>query len=219
MKLLRFTWLTALFVASGLLVHPLDAQEHRHNTDEAVRKFAVALALAPGSVMADVGAGDGAYAVPLAQIVGPTGRVIAVDISARALDRLRARIDREGVSNITVVHGDVDNPKLEPASLDAVLIVNAYHEMTEYGLMLRHIRAALKPAGRLVIADFASPSRRGDPRAAQTRRHEIAPELVLQEVRAAGFQVVGLEDPFSAGRGHADHVEWVLTLAPSAGAR
>jgi ubiquinone/menaquinone biosynthesis C-methylase UbiE len=162
-KLNRYAFV-ALLVANGLPFGGIAAQEHRHDTEEAVRKLAVALAVKPGSVIADIGAGDGAYALPLARAVGSTGRVVAVDISTRALERLRARLDREGVSNVTVVQGDIDNPRLEPASLDAVLIVNAYHEMTEYASMLRHIRAALKPDGRLVIADFASPSRRGDPR-------------------------------------------------------
>jgi ubiquinone/menaquinone biosynthesis C-methylase UbiE len=204
-----------LLLAPALLAGEIAAQDHRHDNQEAIAKLATALGLRPGSVMADVGAGDGAYAVPLAKTVGPAGRVVAVDISKRAIERLRARIDREGLTNVTVVHGDVDNPKLDPASLDAVLIVNAYHEMTEYASMLRHIRAALKPEGRLVIADFASPSRRSDPRDAQTRRHEIAPELVLEEVHAAGFKIIGLEDPFNAGHGHAEHVGWLLTLTPS----
>jgi ubiquinone/menaquinone biosynthesis C-methylase UbiE len=210
----RYVWLVAVLVvvADGLPFGGIGAQEHRHDNEEAIRKLAVALALEPGSVVADVGAGDGAYALPLARMVGPTGRVVAVDISTRALERLRARIDRDGASNVTVVQGDTDNPKLEPASVDAVLIVNAYHEMTEYASMLGHIRAALKPEGRLVIADFASPSRRSEPREVQTKRHEIAPELVLQELRAAGFKVLGLEDPFNVGHGHADHIGWLLTV-------
>ena len=214
MKANRYAWLVAvLLVAAGSPSRRIGAQEHRHDTEEAVNKLAVALALKPGSVVADVGAGDGAYALPLARTVGPAGRVVAVDISTRAIERLRARIDREGALNVTVVQGDPDNPKLEPASVDAVLIVNAYHEMTEYAAMLGHIRAALKPEGRLVIADFASPSRRTEPRELQTKRHEIAPEIVLQEVRAAGFKVLGLEDPFNAGHGHADHIGWLITAA------
>ena len=214
MKSNRYVWLLAILivVANGLPFGGIGAQEHRHDTEEAVKKLAVALALKPGSIVADVGAGDGAYAVPLATAVGPSGRVIAVDISTRALERLRTRLDRDGVTNVSVRQGNVDNPKLEPGSLDAALIVNAYHEMTEYAAMLSHIRAALKPEGRLVIADFASPSRRSDPREAQTKRHEIAPELVLQEVRAAGFKIIGLEDPFNAGHGHADHIGWLLTV-------
>jgi ubiquinone/menaquinone biosynthesis C-methylase UbiE len=205
-----------LLLVTALVSAPVIAQEHRHDTEEAVKKLSVALGLKTGSVVADVGAGDGAYAVPLARTVGASGRVIAVDISTRALERLRARLERGSVTNVMVIQGEVDNPKLDPDSVDAVLIVNAYHEMTEYQSMLRHIRAALKPQGRLVIADFASPSHRAEPREQQTRRHEIAPEIVLQEVRAAGFAIVGLEDPFSGGHGHSGHVEWVLTLTPSA---
>jgi ubiquinone/menaquinone biosynthesis C-methylase UbiE len=195
----------------------LTAQEHRHDTEQALKALVAALNVSGGSVVADVGAGPGDYSVPLAKAVGPTGRVIAVDINARVLERLRARAEREQLSNVDTVQGDIDNPKLAPASLDAVLIVNAYHEMTEYAAMLSHIRAALKPGKRLVIADFASGSRRTEPRATQTARHEIAPELVLQELRSAGFHIIGLEDPFTAAaHDKGNHVEWLLTAVPGA---
>jgi ubiquinone/menaquinone biosynthesis C-methylase UbiE len=195
---------------------PLIAQQHRHDTEQALAALVAALCVGPGSIVADVGAGSGDYSVPLARTVGAAGRVIAVDINARVLERLRARLEREALANVEAVQGEPDDPKLAPASVDAVLIVNAYHEMTEYRAMLSHIRAALKPGGKLVIADFASPSRRGEPRAAQTTRHEIAPELVVGELRAAGFHIVGLEDPFTArAAGNSNHVEWMLTAVPA----
>jgi ubiquinone/menaquinone biosynthesis C-methylase UbiE len=198
------------------LAAPILAQQQRHDTEQALKALVAALNVCEGSVVADVGAGSGDYSVPLAKVVGPTGRVVAVDINAKALERLRARADREQLTNVEAVRGEINNPKLAPESVDAVLIVNAYHEVTEYRAMLAHIRDALKPEGRLVIADFASPSRRTQPRDAQTARHEIAPELVLQDLRTAGFHVIHLEDPFSA-RGHdnGNHVEWLLTAVPN----
>ena len=204
-------------LAATLLAAVLQAQpQHQHNTERARARLFAALGAKEGAVVADVGAGDGGYAVPLAKTVGPSGRVIAVDVSSSALDKLRARIARESASNIDVIQGDVDNPRLTPGSLDGVLIVNAYHEMSEHQAMLGHIRAALKPAGRLVIADFATASRRAEPRAQQTGRHEIAPELVQRDLREAGFQIVGFEDPFLEGDGGDRHVEWLLIATPVA---
>jgi hypothetical protein len=80
--------------------------------------------------------------------------------------------------------------------------------------MLEAIRAALKPAGRLVIVEPISDRRRGATRAEQTREHEIAPEFVLQDVRAAGFRIIGLEDPFT-NRGNT--IDWILIVTPATG--
>jgi ubiquinone/menaquinone biosynthesis C-methylase UbiE len=114
--------------------------------------------------------------------------------------------------NVEVVHGTTDDPKLPDASLDAALIVNAYHEMTEHEAMLGHIRRALKPDGRLVILEPISPSRRTASRSDQTKQHEIASELVLQDARAVGFKIASLEEPFSRHSGHG--VEWLMVLTP-----
>jgi rhodanese-related sulfurtransferase/precorrin-6B methylase 2 len=205
-----FAWLVSVALAGA----PVPAQDHAHHDPQRFDLLFKALDLKPGAVVADVGAGDGVYTVRLARIVGETGRVYAVDISTSALERLRARLAREGVTNVEVIHGDVDNPKLPVGLLDGVLVVNAYHEMREYLPMLTHIRAALKSTGRLVMADNTS-ARRGESRELQTSRHEIAADLVLQDIRTAGFRVVGLEDPFLEGHGHG-HSEWLLTVMPAA---
>jgi len=170
-----------------------------------------AMAVRPGATVADVGAGDGFLTVRLAHAVGATGRVMAVDVSARALDRLRARLDRERVTNVETVKGDADNPHLPSASLDAAVIVNSYHEMVNYDAMLRLLRTALKPDGRLVIIEPISEKRRANSRAQQTRAHEIAAHFVEQEAREAGFRVRRLEEPFTTRR---DVIEWLLVAVP-----
>jgi SAM-dependent methyltransferase len=114
---------------------------------------------------------------------------------------------------VTVVKGTSTDPKLPEASLDAALIINAYHEMPEHQAMLDAIRRALKPTGRLVIVEPISEARRAAARADQIREHEIAPELALQDARAAGLRIIGLEDPFTT-RGRV--VEWMMTVTPTA---
>ncbi len=171
-----------------------------------------AMGVKAGSVVADIGAGNGFYTVRLARTVGEAGRVFAVDVSTKTLGELRERVTRDGLKNVNVVEGAYDDPRLPEGSLDAALIVNAYHEMIEYQAMLTNIRKALKPTGRLVILEPISASRRDSPRADQTRYHEIAPELVQKDARAAGFALLGLEDPFANYR----NTYWMLVLSPTA---
>ena len=186
-----------------------EAQREREQRIDDVFK---ALGVTPGAVVADVGAGRGFYTVRLARAVGESGRVYAIDISSSVIRDLRTRVEREGVRNVEVVEGSHDDPRLPEAALDAVLIVNAYHEMTEHKAMLEGIRRALKPTGRLVILEPISPSLRTSPRRDQTAQHEIASELVLQDARDAGFTLSNLEEPFSRHSGHG--VEWLMVLTP-----
>ena len=173
-----------------------------------------AMGVGPGSVVADIGAGPGFFTERLARAVGPRGRVLAVDVNAEALERLRARVQASGLTNVETILGQADNPNLPAGALDAALIVNAYHEMSDTAAMLAHIRAALKPTGRLVIIEPILASRRDAARDVQTRQHEIGAEFVQQDAHAAGFRVVRLEDPF-ADRPSGD-TEYMLVLVPGA---
>ena len=187
------------------------AEEKKREEWQRVSDVFQAMRVRPGATVADVGAGGGFFTTRLASAVGQSGQVIAVDVEDAQLERLRRRLAEESHSNVTVVKGTSDDPRLARGSLDAALIVNAYHEMTEHHAVLEAIRAALKPGGRLVIVEPISDTRRDASRAEQTREHEIAPELVLREARAAGFHIVGMEDPFTI-RGRT--VEWMLVLTP-----
>jgi ubiquinone/menaquinone biosynthesis C-methylase UbiE len=129
------------------------AEERQREQWQRVSDILRAMDVRPGAVVGDIGAGDGFFTTRLGAAVGPTGRVFAVDINDSQLDRLRRRVTEEGHRNITVIKGSVANPGLAERTLDAALIVNAYHEMTEHLAMLTAIRSALKPTGRLVIGE------------------------------------------------------------------
>lgn len=139
--------------------------------------------------IADVGAGDGFFAERIAKAILPGGRVTAQDIDLRSLERLRDRIRRDRIPNVDVIVGTVDDPKLGVAQYDGVLIRNAYHEMTEHAAMLRRVREALKPGGRLVIVEKLADARKDWSRADQVSRHEIALDTVEREVVEAGFEI------------------------------
>lgn len=157
----------------------------------------VALDISPGARVADVGAGDGFFTVRLARTVGPRGRVIAEDIDGEALGRLRARVAEEMLENVDVVQGEVADPHLPAGTLDAVLVVDAYHEMEQFGPMLDHFRQALRPGGRLVLVELLDPRLRGQPRAQQTKAHSLDAAYAARELRLARFGVIGLRDPFT----------------------
>ena len=177
-----------------------------------VDEIFAAMAVVPGAVVADVGAGDGFFTSRLSRAVGPSGRVFAVDVDRQALAKLRKRLMDERLENVTVIESAPDDPKLPERVLDAALIINAYHEMRAHQAILAGLARALKPDGRLVIVEPVSPSRRGKPRTEQARNHEIDPEYVMGDARAAGFRIVNLQDPFTA-REH--DIEWLIALQPS----
>ena len=187
-------------------------RDQKREQDQRLPDVFKALDVKPGATVADIGAGPGFYTVRLARAVGESGRVYAVDISASTVRELRSRVQREGLANVEVIKGDVDSPNLPEASLDAALIVNAYHEMKEHQAMLAEIRKALKPSGRLVILEPISASRRTASRADQVRQHEIASELVMQDARSAGYKIATLEEPFAHRSGH---IEWLMVLTPA----
>lgn len=167
------------------------------------------LGIAPGQKVADVGAGSGFFTVRLARAVGPGGEVFAADIDEAEMARLRQRVTEAHLGNVSVIASKVDDPRLPPAGLDAVLIANAYHEMTEHKRMLSALRTALKPGGRLLLLEPFSPKRRTEPRSRQTADHLLAPELAVGELRSAGFEILSRDDTFIS-RGEGDTKDWLV---------
>jgi predicted methyltransferase len=193
------------------------SRQHREESREQWQKVdgvLQAMGLEPGAAVADLGAGDGFFTVRLAKAVGDRGKVYAVDISTDTLRRLRARVANEKLAQVEVIEGTTDDPKLPAGALDAVLIVNAYHEMKAFKEILPKLRSALKPNGRLVIIEPISSGRRDGMRDEQTRNHEIAIDYVRQDARDAGFAQVSMQDPFTTrANGHGEM--WMLVLRPA----
>ncbi len=157
------------------------------------------LGIHQASQVADVGCGQGDFSVILSNLVGPTGKVYCEDVSDNkqfGLPAAKSKFKKQGVKNVTLVHGDPDNPKLPAASLDGVLIVNAYHEMLKYEPMLRALRESLKPGGRLVIVDNTPNRTAQRPREKQTNNHVLSSNLAATELEAAGFRIVDRLDSF-----------------------
>jgi predicted methyltransferase len=143
-----------------------------------------ALGVQPGQRIADIGSGSGYFTFRLAARVGAAGKVYAVDIDEKAVQKVRERAAREKLTQIEAILGASADPRL-PDDLDAVLIVDTYHEFRAYEQMLQAVWRALKPGGRLVIIDGEGPADR--PRTEYHRLHVIPAELVRTEVTHNGF--------------------------------
>jgi ubiquinone/menaquinone biosynthesis C-methylase UbiE len=155
-----------------------------------------AMQIETGSWAADVGCGDGDYTLPMARRVGDAGRVFAVDVSANALDELNEKIARHNVETITTVYSIEDNPMLPVNAFDALLVRNAYHHFTAPESMLRHMKASLKPGGRLVITESVDRDMVDASREAQVENHDLGIQYVRQELKAAGFIIQSEVKPF-----------------------
>lgn len=132
-----------------------------------------------GMWVADVGAGEGYYAVRLAPAVGRRGRVLAEDIVPQVRDRLAQRVQRENLDNVAVSLGEADDPKLPPHSLDRVFLVHVYHEVESPYAFLWHLRESLKPGGLIIVVDADRPP----------QRHGLPPSQLRCEFASVGLQM------------------------------
>jgi predicted methyltransferase len=169
-----------------------------------------ALGAREGSRVADVGAGEGWLTTRLAKQVGESGRVFAVDIMEVALRSLQRTIESDGLRNVEVILGEEDDPRLPYASLDGIVILNAYHEMPQRGAMLTAFHRALKPGGTLVIVDNA-PNDTIAPRQRQTANHQLWLPLAEDDLVGFGFEIVRRDPAFITRQMSAMiHQQWLL---------
>jgi ubiquinone/menaquinone biosynthesis C-methylase UbiE len=143
------------------------------------------LGLHAGMTVADVGAGTGYMSLRMARRVGPTGKVYANDLQPEMLQKLRAKSQREKLTNVETVQGTESDPKLPPNAIDLVLLVDVYHEFSQPQAMLDRIRESLKPDGRLVLLEY----RKEDPAVPIRIEHKMSVAEVKTEVEAEGYKL------------------------------
>lgn len=186
-------WLARPLTAALVITLAISAQDIAHESEreqwQHIDDIFAAMNVHPASVVADIGAGDGFLTVRLSPLVGGSGHVYAEDIAEKRLAGLHKRVDDAHLSNVSTILGAAADPRLPTGQLDAVVILNAYHEIEPYQEMLGHIYDALKPGGRVVISE-PSPLPGEETRAQQTAKHHIASAFVRDELTSAGFTVV-----------------------------
>jgi SAM-dependent methyltransferase len=148
-----------------------------------------ALGIAEGSIAADLGAGGGWFTIRLARRVGPNGKVYAEDIQRLMLDATRRRIAREGLRNVEAVLGTESNARLPAGKLDAVLVVDTYHEINDPVPLLRNLAKSLNPQGRVGIVDFRKDGWGPGP----PLEERVDPELIVRDADTAGLKLARRE--------------------------
>ena len=155
-----------------------EEREQEENTTQLLKNLAVQ----PGQVIADIGAGSGYHSTLLSKMVG-NGKVFAVDVEPEMIAYLNDRIKREGKKNILPVLGTEKNVALPANSMDQMLLVDVYHEFSFPYEMTLSMLEALKPGGKLVLVEF----RAEDPNVPIKAIHKMSERQAVKEFKAAGF--------------------------------
>ena len=163
-----------------------------------------ALRIGDSSIVADLGAGGGWFTVRLARRVGPNGRVYAEDVQPQMLEAIQRRVAREGLRNVVTRLGQATDPLLPASTLDAVLIVDAYHEIEQPIALLKNVRKALKPDGRIGIVNFTKDG--GGPGPPIDDR--VDADRVIRDAAAAGLELKSRESFL--------RYQYLLILGPAA---
>ena len=143
-----------------------------------------ALGIKPGQTVADLGAGSGYYSFRVAPLVGPTGKVLAIDIEPAMLEAIVQRAQREHISNVATVRSSAQDPNLAAGSVDLLFMVDVYHELEYPYEMMTKVRTALKRGGRVALIEY----RAEDPEVAIKPLHKMSERQVRREMQAAGFK-------------------------------
>jgi len=158
-------------------------------TEELPNRVIQALSLRPTDVVADIGAGTGYFSFRFSEHV-PLGKVLAVDIQQDMLDRIRARMDEESVTNIQPILGTITDPNLPADSVDLAIVISSYHEFSHPREMMEHIVEALKPGGRFVLVEF----RGEDPTLPMSPPQKMTQDQAIKEMRVVGLRWLETKD-------------------------
>ena len=169
-----------------------------------------ALGIHRGTRVADIGAGGGYFTFHLARRVGTAGRVYAVDLQRAALTDIAQRASKERLTQITTVQGTDEDPRLSPASVDVILVVNTYHEFRAFDAMMQRFRAALKPHGLLAVIEPEAMS--GEPSGRAFRYHRISRSAVREDAARAGLRFVRNELGFVNPEGGLTSSYWFFLV-------
>jgi ubiquinone/menaquinone biosynthesis C-methylase UbiE len=154
--------------------------------EEKTSQLVELLKVRPGDVVADIGAGTGYLTRRLAPIVGPQGKVFAVDVQPEMIQLLTNQFRLHSITNAVAILGTERDPKLPPASVDLMVMVDVYHEF-EYPLeMTRAMVQALKPGGRIAFVEF----RKEDAWVPIKEIHKMSEAQVRKEMTAQGLEWV-----------------------------
>ena len=153
-----------------------------------------------GTIVADVGAGDGTYTFLAARQVGPSGRVFATEIDTEKLKNLRAEVTKRKLENIIIVEGTADDTKLPSSCCDTIFLRHVYHHLTQPQEFDKNLVRSLKPGAYLTIIDFPPSPNLGPVEGVPKNRggHGIPEKVMVEELTTAGLKIEKVIDDWSA---------------------
>jgi ubiquinone/menaquinone biosynthesis C-methylase UbiE len=153
------------------------------------------LGVREGMVVADVGAGDGYFTIPISKKVGEKGTVYASDIDRDALKRCAEKCNIEGISNVHIIVGTEDDPSLPEKSSDLILIVNTVHLVRNPGVFFKNLVKGLSDYGRIAIVQWAAEKMEGEvPIWDPKDRDRYSIKTILKMIYSSGLEVVNIMD-------------------------
>jgi precorrin-6B methylase 2 len=129
-------------------------ERNKREREERTDLLLEALALQPGMVIADIGAGTGYLSRRMAPLVMPGGKIIALDLQPEMVNIIQTGVNRSGLKQIVVKLGAIDDIKLPKNSIDMAIMVDVYHELAFPYEVMSSIMLSLKPRGRLVFVEY-----------------------------------------------------------------
>ena len=156
-------------------------------------RVVAALDLEAGDRVADIGAGDGYFTFPLAEAVGGSGLVYAVEIEEHLVDAIERRVNQEDVGNVDAVLGELDDPRLPDGGIDLVFLCNTFHHIENRTAYFSRLRADLRPGGRVAIVDMRA-DLKGIAGLFSHEGHSTSRLDLLGEMELAGFRHVAGHD-------------------------
>ncbi len=170
-------------------MHYLGAEWLIRDTREREERCSLLLAnlgIKTGMTVCDMGCGNGFYAVEIAKMVGPQGKVLGVDIQPEMLELMKKRAEERNVDNVTPILGTLADPKLPAGQIDLILCVDVYHEFSHPVHMLAAMRKALAPTGLVALVEF----RAEDPNVPIKPEHKMTKKQILKEWPKNGFKLI-----------------------------
>jgi SAM-dependent methyltransferase len=182
----------ATTLAGAVLVAHVALPAQQASLTSEVSRLVEMLELRSDSIVADVGAGSGEVSVEMARQLGPASRVYGTDINAKRITEIKQAAAKAGLTNVVVLEGAPASTNLPEGCCDALFVRHVYHHFADPAAMNESILRSLKPGGRFAVMDGPRNAKTGVRPAerASGDTHGVARETVVEELKAAGFEIV-----------------------------